>query len=195
MPGDVNAENAIRESLRGVLDTASLPALSEKQYAYVLERAQGQPPVEAYKIAYNVSADDRASISGSAYNVESSPKVSKWIEACRKAALFSCTVDAEDHARQLVRLRDAAAEKGQYSAAIRAEMARGQIAGLYVERHEHKHEHDIGDKLAAARQRVQQLRNNGKSAIEENKENRLAEKEQAGYEIVDAEVVEDDSLI
>jgi hypothetical protein len=74
------------------------------------------------------------------------------------------------------------------SAAIRAEMARGQVGGLYVERHEHKHEHDIGDRLAAARQRVQQMRDAGdKSFIEARKENQLAEKQQAGYEIIDVD--------
>lgn len=54
-------------------------------------------------------------------------------EARRKlAARADFTVDA--HMDELVKIRDAAFKAAQYSAASKCEMARGKVAGFYVDR-------------------------------------------------------------
>lgn len=50
----------------------------------------------------------------------------------RIAARADFTVDA--HMDKLAEIRDAAAREGQFSAAAKCEMARGKVAGFYVDR-------------------------------------------------------------
>jgi phage terminase small subunit len=45
-------------------------------------------------------------------------------------------VTFDNHVRQLARIREAAIDKGNYPAAVSAEKARGQAAGLYISRQE-----------------------------------------------------------
>lgn len=45
-------------------------------------------------------------------------------------------VTFENHVQQLAKIRDAALEKGNFTAAVAAEKSRGQVAGLYVSRSE-----------------------------------------------------------
>lgn len=46
-------------------------------------------------------------------------------------------VTLEGHLLDLKKLRDSAARKGQFSAAITAEVARGKVSGFHVEHHKH----------------------------------------------------------
>ena len=50
------------------------------------------------------------------------------------AAAGQAVITLESHLKVLASLRDKACAEGRYSAAIRAEIARGRAAGLYVER-------------------------------------------------------------
>jgi len=50
------------------------------------------------------------------------------------AAAGQAVITLESHLRDLKHLRDQACAAGRYSAAISAEIARGRVAGLYVER-------------------------------------------------------------
>jgi len=55
----------------------------------------------------------------------------------QKRVAVKAEVTLEGHLGDLKRLRDAAAKKGQFSAAITAEVARGKASGLHVEHHKH----------------------------------------------------------
>jgi hypothetical protein len=179
---------------------ADLPSLTEPQSAYVYYRIFGDSPTEAYKKSYDIESKRSDRITAYAHRTENGKAVRKWIERARRAAMFNHVVELSDHCSELVRLREEAVERGQISAAVRAEMARGQVAGLYVERHEHKHTHDIGDRLNEARKRVQQYREHGKPAIDhqpgekQTEQARALEWEDAGYEVVQVED-EEDSLV
>lgn len=68
------------------------------------------------------------------------PKVSAEIERIRAPIVEklegSAAITLESHLRKLSELAEEARQHEQFSAAITAEMARGKVAGLYVERHE-----------------------------------------------------------
>ena len=64
------------------------------------------------------------------------PKVVKRVEEIREALAHRADVTFENHVNKMAEIRDAAMEKGNFTAAVAAEKARGQAAGLYVSRSE-----------------------------------------------------------
>jgi phage terminase small subunit len=60
-------------------------------------------------------------------------------------AAHAAGVTLEGHLAKLAELRDQAAQEGKYSAAVGAEVARGKVAGFYIERHENGKPGDFAD--------------------------------------------------
>ena len=63
----------------------------------------------------------------------------KYIDEIRAELQEKYKVDYGSHITELARLREEAREKGAWSAAINAEVARGKAAGLYIEQKIIKH--------------------------------------------------------
>ena len=61
------------------------------------------------------------------------PLVVKYIGELREEIQKKYEVTFEKHITELAKLRDSSRDKGAWSAAINAEVARGKAAGLYVE--------------------------------------------------------------
>ena len=61
------------------------------------------------------------------------PLVVKYIGELREELQKTYEITFENHIMELARLRDASRDKGAWTAAINAEVARGKAAGLYVD--------------------------------------------------------------
>jgi hypothetical protein len=66
-------------------------------------------------------------------NPKISPLVVKYIGELRQEMQEKHQVTFESHITELARLRDESKNKGAWSAAINAEVARGKAAGLYID--------------------------------------------------------------
>ena len=62
------------------------------------------------------------------------PEIQKRLGELRQAVSASSNVTLESHLAELQWLREKAASAGKYSAAVQAEMARGKVVGLYIDR-------------------------------------------------------------
>ena len=67
------------------------------------------------------------------------PLVVKYIDEIRSELQEKYKVDYGSHIMELAKLREESREKGAWSAAINAEVARGKAAGLYIEQKIIKH--------------------------------------------------------
>jgi hypothetical protein len=93
-------------------------ALSPKQARFVAEYLKDQNATQGSRLLMNVEV---AAAVG-----KSQTKVAARAE-----------VTLQGHLTDLKKLRDAASRKGQFSAAITAEVARGKVSGFHVEHHKH----------------------------------------------------------
>jgi len=95
------------------------------------------------------------------------PLVVKYIDEIRSELQEKYRVDYGSHITELARLREEAREKGAWSAAINAEVARGKAAGLYIEQKIIKH----GNKLLLEHDDVETLKEKVKHPREIRKVN------------------------
>lgn len=109
------------------------PALTPKQAQFVAEYLKDHNATQAaIRAGY---AKGSAEVQGCRLlrNVRIRAAVDKDLR--RSASKAGLTL--ESHLRDLLALREKAARKGQFSAAISAEVARGKASGLHVEHHKH----------------------------------------------------------
>ena len=109
--------------------------LTEMQikFAQLLVTNEGRkPPTEcAIEAGYN---KDRATITASELqSPKKYPLVVKYIGEIRDEYNKKYEVDYGRHIAELGKIRQAALNKGAWSAAVNAEVARGKAAGLYIE--------------------------------------------------------------
>lgn len=132
-----------RTPAASLLDTdpdVDLPTLNEKQHAFVFALLEGNSGADAYRIAYGDETSlKRVTIHTNATRLRNDPKIKAWIAAAHKAHLGTAALTADAHMRELASLRQASRENGDFKAAVNAEIARGRVAGHYVERHEVTH--------------------------------------------------------
>lgn len=110
--------------------------------------------IEAFKRAYPDSEySTPASLKVMASRKRNHPKIKAWIYHMRRANLDRLVCTLGEHLSELASLRDRAAKRGHYAAAINAELRRGQAAGLYIERKEivHKKGDDLSKLVELAR--------------------------------------------
>lgn len=112
--------------------------LTAKQEAFCIEYVKGGSKSfsDAYRAAFSCAHMKPSTINTKASVLAQSGKIRARIHELRAEASREASVTLVDHLRTLETLRDNAAEAGQYSAAVKAEIARGKASGLYVERQE-----------------------------------------------------------
>lgn len=108
--------------------------MTPKQEAFVLAYLESGNASEAYRRAYNAVNMKDSSVRVQAAKMLASPNIALRIEQIRKPAVDAAQMTLEQHIADLKRIRDAAFGDGKYSAAATAEVARGKVAGFYVEK-------------------------------------------------------------
>jgi len=77
-----------------------------------------------------------ASMASSLLNGRDYPQALDYIRQVKSELARKYEVNFDNHVRKLAEIRDAAYQNGNYPAAVSAEKARGQAAGLYITRQE-----------------------------------------------------------
>lgn len=112
--------------------------LTAKQEKFCQVLASGKSQADAYRAAFDVKPSTKAeTVQQSASRLMANPMVSARVAVLREPAVKKTRITLETHLEDLKKLRDAASRKGQYSAAISAEVARGKASGVHVEHHRH----------------------------------------------------------
>ena len=107
--------------------------LTSKQEAFCVELAKTGNASDAYRKAYDASGMKPETVSRTAFELQSKPKIAARIDALRAEVRRKGVVTLEEHLKALGVLRNKAVEARQYSAAISAEIARGKVSGLYTQ--------------------------------------------------------------
>lgn len=121
-------------SKANVLKLSSELTPKQKAFAEILVANWGHmSKQEAATLAgYKVTNSTGAKLTNSEIN----PHIVRYIEKLRTAEVKSIERDKLRHYKSFMKMRDDAAKKNQYSAAIGAEYRIGQAAGFYVDRKE-----------------------------------------------------------
>lgn len=127
--------------------------LTEKQERFCTAYLETGNASEAYRRAYSAEKMTPATVNRKAKGLMDSSKVAARIAELRAPVVDIARITLERHLEELRQLRDAAAKAADYSAAIRAEVARGKAAGLYVERIDLNLTGSLAERLARARER------------------------------------------
>jgi len=99
--------------------------ISTEQYGYAeAARMAGYPSATAQQTAHRLMS-----------HVQDN-KVAKYVRQLKNERYQKFNITFENHITKLAEIRDKAIEAGQFAVAASAEKARGQAAGLYVERKE-----------------------------------------------------------
>ena len=114
----------------------TVQTLTAKQTAFVASYFKTGNASDAYRDAYNAESMKASTVHVKASELLSNGKVRGRIAQVRQKLEEREVLTIEAHLAQLKRLRDLAAARGLYGAAIKAEELRGKIGGFYVERHE-----------------------------------------------------------
>lgn len=69
-------------------------------------------------------------------SVKHYPRVVNRVREIKEELSLRFDVTFENHVKKMAEIRDAALEKGNFTAAVAAEKSRGQVAGLYISRQE-----------------------------------------------------------
>jgi len=109
--------------------------LTEMQMKFANELVTTEGRKTATECAIDAGySKDRAIITASELqNPKKYPLVVEYIGKLRDEFQKKYDITFERHISELARLRDSASQKGAWSAAVNAEVARGKAAGLYVE--------------------------------------------------------------
>lgn len=108
--------------------------LTPKQEAFCLAYLETSNASEAYRRAYNAVRMKPETINRSAKELIDNPKIAARLDELRAPAVTAAQITYESHLRRLADLSAAAEAAEQFSAAITAEISRGKVAGLYIER-------------------------------------------------------------
>ena len=105
----------------------------QQKFAHLLITNEGRK--SAYECAIEAGYEkDRARITASELqNPKKFPLVVQFIGTLREENIKKYDVNYEKHISELGKIRQKALEKGAWSAAVNAEVARGKAAGLYIE--------------------------------------------------------------
>ena len=108
--------------------------LTERQikFAELLDYNEGRlsPAEAAFQAGYKTRPRQAAS---ELRNPKVSPLVVKYIGELRSEVQEKYGISFEKHISELAQIRNQALEKGAWSAAVNAEVARGKAGGLYVD--------------------------------------------------------------
>jgi phage terminase small subunit len=110
--------------------------LTPKQEAFCLAYLETGNASEAYRRSYNAERMKAETIAVKACLLLKKDKIGARLDELRKPAVEAAQVTLAGHLNDLERLRDVAEKAGNLGAAVSAEVARGKVAGLYVEKTE-----------------------------------------------------------
>jgi phage terminase small subunit len=114
-------------------------ALTSRQLAFAQHYAINGNASAAYRACYNVAKETKdSSCARNGVRILENPEVQAKLAEIRKPAADAVGLTLVAHLNKLQELRDKAAEEGQMSAAITAEISRGKAVGLYIDRKELK---------------------------------------------------------
>ena len=108
---------------------------SQKKFAEEFVMNDGSKTKEECALSAGYSKSS-ARVAFELTNPQKYPEVCKYIEELQTQVNQKYNVTFGRHVKKLAEIRDAALEKGNYTAAVAAETQRGRAAGLYVERKE-----------------------------------------------------------
>ena len=107
--------------------------LTPKREKFSEELASGKNPSDAYRAAYDTSKMQVETVRKRASELAQNGDIRGRLGALRAPIAEAVGITLESHLRDLLDLRNQAAEGGQFSAAISAEIARGKAAGVVVD--------------------------------------------------------------
>lgn len=108
--------------------------LTPKQEAFCVAYFRDGNATAAYREAgYAPGASDKT-INEQASRLLRNSKVAARLSELRQGVAQSANVTLASHLADLLWLREQAAKSGKYAAAVQAEMARGKVIGLYIDR-------------------------------------------------------------
>lgn len=115
--------------------------ITSKQVNFVRHLVDNDGMISAAEAARRAGYSEKAAknIACNLQNPRLFPHVVKAIEEAREEQRKIYEVNRERHYRDLATIRNRALQENNYSAAVQAEKARGQAAGLYIERKEVRH--------------------------------------------------------
>jgi hypothetical protein len=128
-PLPLKIKNQRRKTL---LTTRGEPKLTLKQETFVNALLETGNQYVAYCRAYECENMSRGAIDVEASKLARHPKVSLRLRQFRESKTAEAILTLEAHMRELQSLRDAARTAGQLSAAITAEVKRGELMRFYV---------------------------------------------------------------
>lgn len=108
------------------------PGLTAKQDAFVLAYVETGNMIEAYRRSYDAEGMNEASIAREARRLIEHPRVAPYLIKLNSTAQAKALLSLEDHMKELQNLRDLAKSDGKWSAAIQAEVKRGELRRFYV---------------------------------------------------------------
>lgn len=111
-------------------------ALTPKQEAFCLAFLETGNASEAYRRSYDAGRMKPETINRAAKELADNPKITARVAELRQPAVDAAIMTFGGHLKRLNELAEMAAERGQLSAAIAAEVARGKVWGFYVDRTE-----------------------------------------------------------
>jgi phage terminase small subunit len=116
-------------------------ALTAAQETFAVRIAAGDSATAAYRFAFPKKRMPMKGFYEAASRCRKIPRVAARIAELRAPVIAAAGVTLQGHLGDLKSLRDGAigpaTDKPNYSAAVAAEIARGKVSGLYVEKHEH----------------------------------------------------------
>lgn len=104
-------------------------SLTPKQEAFAQCIVAGKTQADAYREAYGGNYKP-AALYVKASHLIATPKIKNRIAELRAPAAAAAGLTLEKHLEDLQTLRNLAVKKGNYSAAVQAEIARGRAAGV-----------------------------------------------------------------
>lgn len=106
--------------------------LTPKQENFCLEYLKTGNASEAYRLAYDAEKMKPETINKKAAELIRLGHITARINELKQPIIDGAQITFESHLKKLAELRDAAAAKEEFSAAITAETNRGKAAGLYT---------------------------------------------------------------
>ena len=110
--------------------------LTLKQEAFILGYYETGNACEAYRRAYDASNMSLASIDKEARRLLKDPRITPRLQALAERREAKAFLSLEEHMEELRVLRELAKDNGQTSAAIAAEVKRGELRRFYVKQAE-----------------------------------------------------------
>lgn len=123
------------KALRVVANTRKELGLTMKQEEFAKLYATGTmtQTEAAHRAGYK---GDHRQIGWMLLSQKHNPKVVNRVREIKEELSLRYDVTFENHVKKMAEIRDAALDKGNFTAAVAAEKARGQVAGLYISRQE-----------------------------------------------------------